>query len=229
LPVVGWHVPILMYHHISTQLGATPDAASRIVSPTLFRAQMDALRTAGWRTVTAAALAADMAIGIHPPPRTFVVTIDDGHADGFTNAYPILQADGFVATYYVITGHVGHPTALTASEIDTLSAAGMEIGDHTVNHAALALVPADRAYQEIAGAAGWIRGQLGEAPTTLAYPYGNEDAAVAALVKAAGFAMALTTHEGCVESTADRFLVPRLRVGPWTTPELLLREVTKCG
>lgn len=89
------------------------------------------------------------------------------------------------------------------------------------------MAPLEAAWQ-IDGAATWIAKLLGAAPTTLAYPYGNEDPAVVADVAAEGFSLAVTTVEGCAEATADRFLVPRLRVGPWTTPADLLAAVRAC-
>lgn len=157
------------------------------------------------------------------------MTFDDGHQDGYTVVLPILQANGFVGTFYVISGNVGHRTALKTFQIDALAAAGMEIADHTVHHVGLALMPKAVAMSEIVGAADWISNLLGARPTTLAYPYGNEDAAVVGYVRDAGFAMALTNKEGCFESTATRFVVPRLRVGPWTTPTSLLTRVRSCG
>ena len=49
-----------------------------------------ALWRAGWRTIDTTTLAADLAAGKRPPPRSFVISFDDGYVDGFTEAYPIL-------------------------------------------------------------------------------------------------------------------------------------------
>ncbi len=98
-----------------------PDRRSRcpglVVSPDLFAAQLEALVAAGWRSITAAELAADLAAGDRPPPRTFVITFDDGRSDGYTQAFPILRRLGLVATFYVITGRIGMANNLSASQL----------------------------------------------------------------------------------------------------------------
>jgi len=33
-----------------------------------------------------------------------VITIDDGHQDGYTYAFPILQRYRLLATYFIVTG-----------------------------------------------------------------------------------------------------------------------------
>ena len=80
-------VPVLMYHRVAPadQIGLS--LPGLVVSPELFAAQLEALVTAGWRSITAAQLAADLAAGVRPPPRTFVITFDDGRSDGYTEAF----------------------------------------------------------------------------------------------------------------------------------------------
>jgi peptidoglycan/xylan/chitin deacetylase (PgdA/CDA1 family) len=226
---VGWHVPILMYHLVATPAEAGNSLPSLVVSPTLFAAQMQKLRLAGWHTVTASTLAADLSSGHRPPRQTFVVTLDDGHEDGYTEAFPILKANGFVATYYDVTGRVDRAGWLSSNELVAMDDAGMEIADHTVNHTGLTTVSNAVAISEIVGAKTFIANLLGSPPTTLAYPYGSWNAAVVADVRAAGFLLALTTKEGCFESTSTRLQAPRLRVSPSTTPVGLLAAVRACG
>jgi len=218
-----------MYHLVATPAEAGNALPSLVVSPMLFAAQMQKLRLAGWHTTTAATLAADVSSGHRPPARTFVITLDDGHEDGYTEAFPILKANGFVATYYDVTGRVDHAGWLSSNELVAMDDAGMEIADHTVDHTELTTVANAVAISEIVGAKTFIANLLGPSPTTLAYPYGSWNAAVVADVRAAGFLLALTTKEGCFESTSTRLQAPRLRVSPSTTPVGLLAAVRACG
>ncbi len=184
---------------------------------------MAALAAAGWRTITAGELAADLEAGRRPPPRTFVITFDDGYDDGFTSAYPILRAHGFVATYFVVAGRIGRTAdALTPAHVQALAAAGMEIGDHTYDHVDLATAPPMVIRFEIVSAAARIRALTGRTPVTFAYPFGRYTPGVEAQVAAAGMNIAFTTVEGASERWATRWTTPRVRVGPWTTPGGLL-------
>jgi peptidoglycan/xylan/chitin deacetylase (PgdA/CDA1 family) len=216
-------VPILTYHRIVPQDEAGDALPGLVVSPELFDAHMAALHEAGWHTLTVAELAETLASGVAVPPRTFAITIDDGWSDGYTYALPILVRYGFRATYYVIGGRVGVlSAALSAAQVVGLVDAGMEIGDHTWDHQGLANLDAVRLHDEVAAPAGRIRSLVGQSPVTFAYPSGRYDAAAAAELEADGFSMAVTTQSGALETWADRFAVPRLRVGPYMSPEGLL-------
>lgn len=223
-----WHVPVLMYHLVATPVEAGDARHGLVVPPALFAAQLAALRTAGWHTITAAALAADLRDGRRPAPLTFVITLDDGHGDGYAEALPILEASGFVATFYVITSRIGESGYLTADELRTMAAAGMEIADHTVDHVSLTALAGPAATAELEGAALAIDELLGAPPTTIAYPFGNVDATVVADAQALDFSMAFTTVEGCRESWASRFTTPRMRVNPSTTPADLVWQLRAC-
>src|ERR1035437_7217602 len=83
------HVPILMYHRIVPPADARNSLKGLVVPPETFEAQMSAPASAGWQTITMATLARDLDAGVKPPPKTFVITIDDGWDDGYTYALPI--------------------------------------------------------------------------------------------------------------------------------------------
>jgi peptidoglycan/xylan/chitin deacetylase (PgdA/CDA1 family) len=213
-----WHIPILEYHRIVPADESGGSLAGLHITPQAFAAQMGGLAAAGWHTITLEALAIDLEGGRKPPPRTFVVTIDDGYGDGYTYAFPILQAHGFVATYFVITGRIGRPANLSALEISALAAAGNEIADHTVSHIDLDLVKGAGLDHEIADAAATIEAITGQWPRTLAYPLGGHDARVVNAVAACQIMlMAVTSTEGTQETWAGRFVVPRIKIRPATS------------
>jgi len=220
-------VPVLMYHRIMPRALAGDSLPSLVVAPQLFAAQLAALQAAGWRTITLAQLATDLGAGVRPPPRTFVITIDDGHSDGFTYALPLLLRYGDVATYFIVTGRLGEPGNLTSDQVRQLAAAGMEIGDHTVSHVDLPSRPLAIAQEQITTAAETIRQLTGQRPTSLAYPYGSVNRSVVDLVRRAGFSMAVTTRECAYESSANALVVPRVRVGPGTTPGQLVGMLSR--
>jgi peptidoglycan/xylan/chitin deacetylase (PgdA/CDA1 family) len=192
------------------------------VPPDLFRQQLEALVAGGWHAITMARLAADMEADRPPIPRSFVITIDDGHEDEFTGAFPVLTSLHLVATYYVVTGRLGEPGDLTREQVARLAAAGMEIGDHTVDHVNLARLTGAALQLQIVEAADVIQSIVGERPATFAYPFSDWNANVVAAVARAGFSAAAINRELGPEDWSNRFLLPRLEVDPGTAPAVLL-------
>lgn len=218
-------VPILMYHRVVDPAAAGDSLPSLVVPPALFAGQLAQLHAVGWRTMTLAQLAHDLQHGQRPGPRTFVVTIDDGWIDGATEALPILQRLGYNATYFVIGGRIGRPGFLGPSDLRALVAAGMEIGDHTFDHISLPrLTPARKKY-EIAAASARIAQTVGQAPVTFSYPAGHFSPAVEDALAQQGFALAVTTVPGLGASWLNRFVVPRQRVSPATSPSVLIAQL----
>jgi peptidoglycan/xylan/chitin deacetylase (PgdA/CDA1 family) len=219
------HVPVLTYHLVATPREAGSALPGLVVPPALFDAQLTRLQAAGWHTITLAALASDLAAGRRPAPRTFVITIDDGRVDGYSEALPILRRHAMVATYFVIAGRIGRPGYLDAGEVRALAAVGMEIGDHSMDHVNLVRATPAELQIEVAGAAEILARITGTAPVSFAYPFGDFDAAVARAVASAGLWMAVTTRAGTLETADVRYEVPRLHVGPGTLPEDLLKRL----
>lgn len=93
-------IPVLMYHHVSPSPGLVT------VSPETFRAQMAWLAQHNYRSIGAGELAGFLA-GAPLPEKSVMITFDDGYLDNYLYAHPILQAYGFKAVLFVITGWLG--------------------------------------------------------------------------------------------------------------------------
>lgn len=216
-----------MYHRVIPPALAGASLPGLVVPPAIFAAQMAALDAAGWRTITVGQLAFDLQHGIRPPPRTFAVSFDDGHGDGYTYALPVLLEHRFVGTFFVVSGRIDRSDNLTVGQIRTMAANGMEIADHSVNHVNLANLGPAALSRQVQGAAARIAAITGCWPASLAYPYGRENPAVVRFVANAGFLLAVIEQGSPPETWANRLLAPRIRVGPTTTPAELMRRVSR--
>jgi peptidoglycan/xylan/chitin deacetylase (PgdA/CDA1 family) len=213
----AYHVPVLMYHRVAPASDRGVDMPGLVVDPRRFDAQLSALQANGWRTITSEQLAAAVMAGAPVPPRTFVITIDDGRDDGYTNAFPILEKHGFVATYFVITARIGRRHYLTWSELRDMQAAGMEIGNHTSGHVDEKRFSRTQTDHQVEAAETAIRTHLGIAPRSFAYPFGQAPANLVASVMSSGLWAAYTTVGGAFESSATSLFWPRIRIDASTT------------
>jgi peptidoglycan/xylan/chitin deacetylase (PgdA/CDA1 family) len=231
-PPAGFRIrlPVFMYHRVAPDAemgGSLPDL---VVNPRRFAAQMDALQRAGWTTITAGTLAADLAAGRQPPPHSFVLTFDDGHEDGYTHAFPVLRRLGFVATFYVISGRIDRTGYLTSAELRDMSAAGMEIGSHTVRHIDLTRLTSGGVTAQLGASARTIQAVVGVRPRTLAYPFGRWDRGLAAPLAATGYRLAFIEGGTCARVTWEtRYSIARLRVERATSPGAVLAGARACA
>ena len=99
-------VPVLMYHHVSP----SPDMIT--ITPERFESHLAWLAHAGFTTLDAAGFAGFLA-GEPVPPKSVLLTFDDGYLDNWVYGHPALAKYGMQAVMFVITGHVhdGPPRA----------------------------------------------------------------------------------------------------------------------
>lgn len=110
------NVPILMYHAF------TDDPANRndlTVYVEDFRAQLEALRAAGYESVTYQDLIDYVDHGTPLPEKPILITIDDGYRNNLALAAPVLDSCGFSATIAVIGCSVGKGTYKDTEEPTT--------------------------------------------------------------------------------------------------------------
>jgi peptidoglycan/xylan/chitin deacetylase (PgdA/CDA1 family) len=113
------------------------------------------------------------------------------------------------------------PTTLTNAELRTLSASDLiDIGAHSKTHATLSTLPPDAQHAEIMQSKTQLETLTGRAVSSFAYPFGNQGAETARLVRDAGFRAACTTEAAAVRAGADPFQLPRMAVGDWNAATL---------
>lgn len=109
------YIPVLMYHHFTTD----PNPASTAtITAAKFRLDMAYLAFAGYTPLLPQDLKAIQEGTMIMPEKPIMITIDDGYESAYTIAYPILKETGMKATVYVIVNGVENPTA---TEIKKLS------------------------------------------------------------------------------------------------------------
>lgn len=125
------------------------------------------------------------------------LTFDDGLSTICDSAIPALDARGLVSTQYVNSGKLGTAGYCTGSQITAASAAGHEVGSHSVSHPHLTQIPAAQLATELDGDRTALQALTGKAVTDFADPFGETNATVTAAV-ASRFASQRTTDVGYI-------------------------------
>lgn len=116
---------------------------------------------------------------------------------------------------------------MTGAQLIRLHRSGMEIGAHTVSHPILRMQEEQAAMANIAGSKAALEQILGAPVTLFAYPNGKAgidfDQRHVDMVRACGFAAALTTFPRAASADMDIYQLPRFT--PWEAdrPRFLLR------
>jgi peptidoglycan/xylan/chitin deacetylase (PgdA/CDA1 family) len=208
-------VPILMYHHVAVP---PPDAniyeIDLSVLPDDFAAQLAYLRENGYTSISLYDLQYALALGNPLPAKPIVITFDDGYADMYTQAYPLLKQYGFTAAFFIVTDFVDmqYPAYLSWAQIEEMASGGMDFGPHSRDHMDLRHRNHDFLVWEILGPRQTLEAHLGRQPRFYAYPSGHYDDAVIQVLKEAGFWGALATAYGSSHSLDDMFTLTRIRV-----------------
>jgi peptidoglycan/xylan/chitin deacetylase (PgdA/CDA1 family) len=229
-PAAAGRARILYYHRVDDELHRS------CVTPAAFRAQMRHLREAGWTVVPLADLAGALAAGRSLPARTAAITFDDGFADNYTHAFPVLADLGLPATVFVTTGALGGTLrvlrdrpdglpALTWAQLREMLRGPISVGSHTVTHPRLSRLAPAAVAAELERSRAAIAAETGVTTDLFCYPHGDVDARVRAAVAAAGYTVACATTPGAVTAGSDLLALPRTFVARDDTVEDFARKL----
>ncbi|WP_340692006.1 polysaccharide deacetylase family protein [Hyphomonas sp.] len=160
---------ILCYHTVGQTEWGVND-----VTPDQFRRQLERALNAGFNFVPAGEI-----VRTGGGPKDLAITFDDGLKSVLTNAAPILKDLGLPWTFFPVSewseGRHWMPEdfALSWKDIETLLAAGADMGSHSATHPQFNEIGVDQMVDELAGSREVFRKRLGFAPDTFAIPFGQ--------------------------------------------------------
>jgi peptidoglycan/xylan/chitin deacetylase (PgdA/CDA1 family) len=217
-----------MYHFLSVPPpGADIYRRDLSVTPENFEAQLAYLQEQGYTTISLKDLTRHLA-GLQPlPAKPVILSFDDGYADNYNNAFPLLKKYGFKATFSLVTQPIdfGDPNYLSWDNVIEMHAAGMEFGAHTYRHLDLRDRDVDFLVYEIVGSKEAIEARINEPVRYFVYPSGQYDQLVIDVLASADFWGALTTQYGYEYSHAGRFEMPRIRISGDDSLEVFIAKL----
>jgi len=163
----------------------------------------------------------------------FLVTFDDGTADHFTTAAPILERNGLTGVFFVNTDLIGQDGYLTLSQCRELVARGHAVESHSHEHKPLNSLSDEELPRQLAESRRrlkeWNLGQW----DLLAPPGGYFNSAIAESARRTGYS-ALRTLEWGYNRNVDAFrlqsiTINRKTAGKWLDSLISPRfESAKC-
>ena len=208
---------ILTYHSISS--GPGPLCLSR----ELFREQIEWLQE-NTQVVPLSALVDALARGVSFARRMVAITFDDGYADFYHSAAPLLGRAQLPATVFLPTQFCGRTSTwdgqsadlrgqpiLSWPQIRELAEHGVVFGSHTATHPELQKLSSDAIEYEIRASNAEIETHTGAPVQLFCYPYGQYNAAVREVV-ARHYRAACSTILSPMADGTDLFALPRLDV-----------------
>jgi peptidoglycan/xylan/chitin deacetylase (PgdA/CDA1 family) len=177
-----------------------------------------------------------------PMGGTLSITFDDGYRDNFEVAVPILQELALPATFFVTSEFIGsdhvpewdrkfliQPGWMDWDQLRQMTAAGFEIGGHTVSHIDMGVAANGVIQRELSQSKARLELELGRQVDLFAYPYGgrtNIREQALDLVRDSGFISCLSCCGGTNPPIADPFRLNRIPISHWfATPYQLAAEM----
>lgn len=205
-------VMVLCYHRLEEHPHPKDELA---ITPQEFDKEMQQLKDAQFSVIPMQDFLAWRRGDKDIPPKSCVITIDDGYVSGYDTAWPILKKYGYPFTMFVYINYIGSGgKSVSWDQLAEMRDAGVDIESHTYYHdnlrsppslvdpTTMKLIRADiqalgmdgYLHKEIVDSKQTLEKQLGIKVNCIAYPYGNYSPKVRELVKEAGYEAAFTVY-----------------------------------
>ena len=197
---------ILQYHRFGEDSYPTTS-----VTIAQLEAHIDHLVRGGYVVLQVPEILAALGAGRPLPERTVGITIDDAARSVIDEAWPRFEKAGLPFTLFVSTDAVdeGHAGIMSWDELRRLVGAGVTIGHHGSAHARMWRRDEAANRADLLQARARIKAELGVETALFAYPYGEWNGALRALVAELGFSAAFGQQSGPVDGQSDAFNLPR--------------------
>jgi peptidoglycan/xylan/chitin deacetylase (PgdA/CDA1 family) len=206
-------IPILMYHQISE----VPERGKRIrrtnpiysLSVENFHEQMRYIHNNGYQTLSLKEIIDTVR---YNQQQSVVITFDDGFANNYTNAFPILKKYGMTATVFVVTEFVGKGEFIDWNQLREMSGEGISIQSHTASHRPLSVLQGAEIAFELETSKKTIEDQLGSPVIFSSAPHGMIDQRVIDVARSVGYKGICTSEPGFRHSYGNPAIFKRVNI-----------------
>ena len=145
--------------------------------------------------------------------RKILLTVDDGFASFYQNAWPILKKEKIPFILFVSTREIGTFNYMTWDQIREIRKENfVEIGNHSHTHEYLADENKDIIMADIKKSISIFKKELGKNSDFFSYPFGEYSLEFKDIIKSLGFKYAFGQHSGVIDETKDFYEMPRFPI-----------------
>ncbi len=217
---------ILQYHHVSD---LTPSSTS--VSPQRFIEHLNLIQQQGFQILPLVGILQTISQGKSFSQKTLAITFDDGYLSIFENAFPELKKRNIPFTIFVSPEAIDKQfgNSLSWQQLALMQKHGATISNHSYRHQHLLQKQKNesknnwlqRVKEEIEFTQNRLFQQLGSKHKLFAYPYGEFNFELKALLKEMDY-WAFSQQSGPISSSSDPQALPRFPAsGPYANLETL--------
>ena len=215
----GARVAVLGYHDFSE---TEPETAMRIHTAK-FRRQLEMLGQLGVSVISLDDFIAWKKGEKGIPPKSALITLDDGWKSVYTDAFPILRELGLPFTLFLYENYVdGGNKALTSAMVREMMKAGATIGSHSVSHPYPATVKERMGRgaeeydaflrREMGGSKRFLESRFKVPVSTYAFPGGFHTPEMLSLGSELGYSHMFTVMPGKVTRATPDDRIPRYMI-----------------
>jgi len=206
-------VPILVYNGFSRKQVPT----RTIISRQNFVDQMQYLKDNGYHVISMPDFFDFLDFKKELPPKSVVLTFDDGWCSLYEIGFPVLQEYGYPGTLFLYTDLIHDNTCLSWDQVREMQKYGMTFGNHGKTHRDLSGPVDDENYSQyfaalqldVNAAEEVIKKELNIIPGYFAYPYGARSDLLIAYLQKNGYRGGFKVAPGGNPFYTNRFQIKR--------------------
>ena len=142
-----------------------------------------------------------------------LLTIDDGFASFYLNAWPILKERKIPFILFVSTREVGKNGYMTWEQIKEIDSSDLAtIGNHSHTHEYLIDWKEEKIRDDLEKSIEILKNNLGYSPKIFSYPFGEYSIALKKIVRDLNFDFAFGQHSGVIDSSKNFLELPRFPI-----------------
>ncbi|HEM9623206.1 polysaccharide deacetylase family protein [Streptococcus agalactiae] len=217
-----------MYHAVHVMDPSEAASANLIVAPDIFESHIKHLKKEGYYFLAPNEAYRALNENALPEKKVIWITFDDGNADFYTKAYPILKKYKVKATNNIITGFVqeGRESNLNVQQMLEMKQNGMSFQGHTVTHPNLSLLTPELQTQEMTLSKQFLDQKLSQDTLAIAYPSGRYNPTTLDIASQY-YKLGLTTNEGVATKDNGLLSLNRVRILPTTSDDDLIKTINQ--
>lgn len=217
------YFPILMYHHIADVV----DGNTLYVPEDEFRMEMQALKDAGYYTLSPEEAYRVLTKNESPAEKIVWITFDDGYMNNYQAAVPILTELEMKGTINIISSandgvdYISNEQLLELNKNPLIS-----LQSHTVSHLDLSGLDFDSQTSELSDSRQSISELLGKDITSICYPSGRYNDETLSIAETSGYKLGLTTNGGLASSNDGLYSLNRVRISYGHSKDTFLNQIS---